>query len=89
MNTTKKTIQESWPVWLKTNAGYSDRHARRLRNLSMVLKDYPLFGLVGLPVSYFTTGKLKDITEMLSIPTYAEYWIQPLPTTTNEMPQSQ
>ena len=85
----KKTIQESWPVWLKTNAGYSDRHARRLRNLSMVLKDYPLFGLVGLPVSYFTTGKLKDITEMLSIPTYAEYWKQPLPTATNEMPQSQ
>ena len=85
----KNEIKESWSDWLKQNVEYSDRHVRRLRNLSRVLIGYPQFGLVGLPVSYFTTGKLKDITEMLSIPTYAEYWRQPLPVTTNEMPKSQ
>lgn len=85
----KNEINESWPEWLKTNADYSDRHARRLRNLSRVLIDYPQFGLVGLPVSYFTTDKLKNITEMLSNSTYAEYWRQPLPEVTNEPPQSQ
>ena len=53
----KNEIKESWRDWLKTNADNSDRHARRLRNLSRVLIDYPQFGLVGLPVSYFTTGK--------------------------------
>ncbi|CAC5426415.1 unnamed protein product [Mytilus coruscus] len=85
----KNEIKESWRDWLKTNIDYSDRHARRLRNLSRVLEGYPRFGLVGLPVSYFTAGKLKDITEMLSNPEYAEYWRQPLPATTNETPQSQ
>ena len=85
----KNEIKESWGIWLKTNADYSDRHARRLRNLSKVLIDYPQFGLVGLPVSYFTTDRLKNITEMLSNPTYAEYWRQPLPVITNEMSQSQ
>ncbi|CAC5372337.1 unnamed protein product [Mytilus coruscus] len=85
----KNEIKESWRDWLKTNIDYSDRYARRLRNLSRGLEGYPRFGLVGLPVSYFTAGKLKDITEMLSNPEYAEYWRQPLPATTNETPLSQ
>ena len=86
---TNNVIKESWSKWLKINADYSDRQARRLRNLSRTLKDYPMFGLVGLPASYFNNAKLKDITEMLSNPTYAEFWRQPLPEITNEMPLSQ
>ena len=85
----KKEINETWRDWLKRNADYSDRYARRLRNLSRTLKDYPQFDLIGLPVSYFTTEKLENITEMLSNETYAQYWRQPLPAITNIMPQSQ
>ena len=81
-------IKESWGVWLKKHIDYSDRHARRLRNISRVLEGYPQFGLVGLPVSYFTTSMLENIKEMLSIPTYAGYWRQPIPATT-DAPQSQ
>lgn len=89
-NYNKDLIKESWGDWLKKNADYSDRHARRLRSLSRVLKDYPQFGLVGLPVSYFTTGKLENIEIMLSDPTFASYWSQPLPLPiTNQMQQSQ
>ncbi|CAC5359076.1 unnamed protein product [Mytilus coruscus] len=70
----KNEIKESWRDWLKTNIDYSDRHARRLRNLSRVLEGYPQFGLVGLPVSYFTASKLKDITNAFQSRICAEYW---------------
>jgi len=41
---------DSWKEWLKENVGISDRHARKLRQISFILVNYPHFRNVGLPL---------------------------------------
>ncbi len=69
-------IKETWAEWLKNKGGYSDRYARKLRNVSNVLFGFPQFARLGLPISYFTPGKLNDIKNLLTIPEYEQFWKQ-------------
>ena len=41
---------DSWKEWLKENVGISDRHARKLRQISFILVNYSHFRNVGLPL---------------------------------------
>jgi hypothetical protein len=69
-------IKQSWSSWLKEKTGYSDDHARKLRALAKALYGYNQFLFVGLPLNYILR-KLKEISIMLQIPEYNEFWKTP------------
>lgn len=70
-------INQSWSSWLKEKTGYSDDHARKLRALAKVLYGYDQFFHVGLPLN-FILRKLKEISNMLQIQQYNEFWKKPV-----------
>lgn len=82
-------INQSWASWLKEKTGYSDDHARKLRALAKVLFGYDQFCYVGLPLNYILR-KLKEISIMLQIPEYNEFWKRPvILLSTNDLQPSQ
>lgn len=82
-------INQSWASWLKEKTGYSDDHARKLRALAKVLFGYDQFFYVGLPLNYILR-KLKEISIMLQIPEYNEFWKRPvILLSTNDLQPSQ
>ena len=82
-------IVQNWAQWLKEKCDYSDDHARKLRALAKVLYGYPQFFTVGLPVRYIFS-KLKQISSMLQVSEFREFWIKPLTLpTTHDLQASQ
>lgn len=82
-------INQSWASWLKEKTGYSDDHARKLHALANVLFGYEQFCFVGLPLNYILR-KLKEISIMLQIPEYNEFWKRPvILLSTNDLQPSQ
>lgn len=84
-----RRIKQSWSSWLKEKTGYSDDHVRKLRALAKVLFGYDQFLFVGLPLNYILR-KLKEISIMLQIPEYNEFWKKPVTlVSTDNLQQSQ
>lgn len=80
-------LTQNWAEWLKANTGYSDQHARKLREVAKFLGGYEQFWYLGLSFNWIYSKKTQ-LQAMLKIPKYHEFWIQPfrLPA---ELPQSQ
>ena len=85
----QQLIEGTWAKWLEQQTGYSDIHARKLRQISALLHKYPMFAKVGL---HFRTiySKKEQIKRMLDIEEYRLYWVQPFePPKTAELTHSQ
>ena len=85
----QQLIEGTWAKWLEQQSGYSDIHARKLRQISGPLFGYPMFFKVGLPFRTIYSKK-EQIKRMLDIEEYRQYWIQPFdPPKTVDQRQSQ
>ena len=89
MKRNKQKIEGTWAKWLEKQTGYSDIHARKLRQISGLLFGYPMFFKVGLPFRTIYSKK-EEIKRMLDIGGFQLYWSQPFdPPKTAELTPSQ
>jgi hypothetical protein len=55
-------ISEPWSKWLSEHVGLNERYARKLREMSILLKKYPMFKKIGISFS-----ELYDIRKKVEI----------------------
>jgi len=69
-------ITDTWKQWLEMHVGIQESYARKLREISKLLHNYPRFKYLGLSFSEVYQRR-KEIQSMLTINTVAElYWKQ-------------
>lgn len=71
-------INSTWKEWLETNVGIQDSYARKLREITKILGNYPRFRKLGLSFSEIYNRRKQIQGMLITYCTVSEYWKQVL-----------